>query len=119
MTVFGFCFIKSFQPPLQPAVGHLHGEFGVVVVRSTRGTFIKGHDNIRPYGPLYVYYIFRSEQMFTSINVGAKGGTLFFQFATSRERKHLETTTIGQDGTLPAIELVQTSGTFQSIHPWS
>ena len=57
--------------------------------------------------------------MLGTIDVTAKGDTLILQLAIARERKHLKPSTIGQNGTVPTIEFVQTSGFFYNVHAWT
>ena len=57
--------------------------------------------------------------MARAVDMRLKGHTFLLHLANTRERKHLKATTIGQNGAIPAIELMQSSNGFQHLQAWA
>ena len=54
--------------------------------------------------------------MLAAIDVAAEGHPLVSQFAVLGKGEDLEAAAVGQDGTVPPVELVQASGTLDDVH---
>ena len=54
--------------------------------------------------------------MLRAIDVTAEGDALLLQFAVRRKGEHLEASTIGENGTIPTVELVQATGSLNDVH---
>jgi hypothetical protein len=63
IAVFGGGFVETGDAAVEPAVGQLHGFFGVSVIGCARGTFVEGHDDVGSYAALGVHHVFRRKQM--------------------------------------------------------
>ena len=48
--------------------------------------------------------------------MASEGGALFLQLAILGKRKHLKAPAIGENGLIPCVEFVQSSGTFNNVH---
>ena len=54
--------------------------------------------------------------MFRAVDMAAEGAALLLDFAAVGQREDLETAAVGEQGALPAVELVQSAGGTQYLH---
>ena len=90
-----------------------------MVVALSWWTLVKGHHDIGTNDALCVHHVFWREDMLRTIDMAAKLTTLFLQLADARQREHLETTRVRQDGAVPRVELVQSASLAQDIESWA
>lgn len=55
--------------------------------------------------------------MLTPVDVAGKGGAFLRDLAPVRKAEYLVAATIRKDGPIPIHELVETTGSFHSLHP--
>lgn len=73
------------------------------------GTFVECHDDIGAEVLLNRNRFFRREAVRRTVNVTLEGHAVVVNFAGLRERENLKATRVGEHGTMPLHELVQTA----------
>ena len=114
-----FRLVEALHATLQPALGQPERVLGILVVALSWWTLVKGHHDIGTNDALCVHHVFWREDMLRTIDMAAKLTTLFLQLADARQREHLETTRVRQDGAVPRVELVQSASLAQDIESWA
>ena len=61
--------VEPGKAPVEPAMGKLHGCFGIIVFAAAGRAFIKSHDDIAADDALDIHHLLRTEQMFAAINM--------------------------------------------------
>ena len=100
-------------------MGALHRQLGVLIVSGARCTFIKCHHDIGTYATLDVHHPLRGKQVARTVDMRLKGNPLFLHLSYTRQRKHLEATTVGQYGTIPTIELMEPTRRLKYFQTWT
>ena len=93
--------------PLQPAQSSFAGSFGVFVGGGGLYTLVKGHGDIAAQVGLNLHRFLWSHKNFPSVDVGGKGDPFLFDFPQARQREHLKSAGIGEDGAVPVHEGMQ------------
>ena len=101
----------------QPAVRHVQGAGGVVVLAGPGRALVKRHDNVGPNHPLNVHHALGRKQMLAAVHVRAELHALFLNLPGVAERVHLVAARVGENGPVPAVELVQAAGRLQHLQP--
>ena len=91
----------------QPADGAVAACLGIIVLCGVLHTLIKGHGDGRAQVRLDLHTLFRAHEDPVSVQMGRKGHALFGDLAQLGQAEHLKSAAIGQDGAVPAGELVQ------------
>ena len=115
ITVETLLLVEMLAAALQPAMGHLHGVFGVAIIARVGRAFVKGHDDIAADGSLDIDGFFRREEVAGAVDMRLKGNALFFDLPVVTQRVNLVAAAIGQNGLVPAVEAVQPAGFFQHL----
>ena len=102
-------------PPVEPAASQRQRLFGIVIVGIARGTLVERHHDVRPDDALRIHHILGRKEVFRAVDVRTEVRPLFGELATVRQREDLEAAAIGENGTLPPVELVQPAGLVQDI----
>ena len=72
-------------------------------------TLVKSHGNGGAQVGLDLHTLFRPHEDAVAVQMGSKGHALFVDLAQFGQTEHLESAAVGQDGAVPAGELVQTA----------
>ena len=96
-----------------------HRGFGVVVFRRSGRTFVEGHHDVGPDASLDVHHFFGRKQMSRAVDVRLERHAFLLHLADARERKHLKPATVGQNGPVPAVELVQAACRLKDVQTWT
>ena len=81
VAVEGLGGVEAVDAAVEPAVGELHGVFGVAVVGLAGSALVEGHDDVGSDDTLYVHHPFGGEEVAAAVDVGAEGATLVGDFA--------------------------------------
>ena len=95
---------------VEPALGEAKALFRITVVAVARGAFIERHYDVGSDDTLRVYHVLRGEDVLGAVDVGAEFTPLLTQLADARQGEHLEAAGVGEDGTVPCVETMQTAG---------
>ena len=115
VSVEWFGFAESCNAAVEPPVCQLHGLLRITVVAVAGGAFVEGHHDVGADDALYVHNVLGGEKVFAAVDMAAEGATLFFYFSIFCQREDLETTAVGEQRPLPAVELVQAAGLAQYV----
>ena len=92
---------------LQPAGGSLAAGLGIIVLSRVLHALVKGHGNGGTQVCLDLHALFRAHEDAVAVQMGGKGHTFFGDLAQLCQAEHLKSAAVGQDGAVPAGELVQ------------
>ena len=98
----------GLETTLGPVVSPLHCDSAVLVVVGI-GTFIEGHDDVRAETLLNADGAFRREVVRRTVNVTLEGHAFVINLAGLRQRENLESARVGQHGTRPLHEAMQSA----------
>ena len=116
VAVAGLCVLEVLPAAGQPVVGQRQRLAGIVVVAGAWRALVQRHHDVTADGAFNVHHLLGGKQVLATIDVAAKGHALVGQLAVLGQREHLEAATVGEDGTVPAVELVQTPGALDNVH---
>ena len=81
-----------------------------MIVALSGRALVEGHDDVGSDDALGIYHVLRREDMLRTVDVGTELTSFFAQLADTRQRENLEAARIGQNGAVPSVELVQSTG---------
>ena len=93
----------------QPAGRAGAAVFGVLVGGGVLHALVKGHGDGRTQVGLDLHALLRPHKNAVTVQVGVEGNALLGDLAQLGQAEHLEPTAVGQDGTVPLSEFVQTA----------
>src|SRR5690606_15496900 len=100
---------------VEPAVGAVHGILCIAVIAGIGSTFIKGHDDVSPYGALYLHHIFGSEVVIGAVDMGFEPHPFLLDLAVGRKRIDLISTAVGKDISVPVHEFMKSPRLLQDV----
>ena len=95
----------AFQPPQRPFAGGL----GVVIGRGVFHAFVKGHGDVAAQIALDTHTLLRTHEDAVSVQVAGKRHALLLDLSQPCQREHLKAAAVGEDGAIPAHELMKSS----------
>jgi hypothetical protein len=84
-----------------------------------RWTVIQAHGYISSQSLLNFNGQFRTEEVFTSVNMRSEEDSVFVQIAQPRKAENLIPTAVGENWSVPPHEFVQSPHPFNHLHSWS
>jgi len=106
-----FFGLAEFGPDIAagfgPAEGAVDGGADIFLFRGPGRAFVEDHGNVRAEGSLDVHALAGAEENFGAVEVGAKGDAVVGDFAEFGEAENLEAAAVGEDGAVPAHELME------------
>ena len=110
-----FCLVETLHATLQPSLCKSQTFRSILIVALSRWTLVECHHDIGTNHAFGVHHILGCEDMFRAVNMTTELATLLSEFADTGEREHLKTTRVGQNRTIPGIELVQSTCLAEDI----
>ena len=107
--------VKARYTAVEPAVCPLHRLRGIGAIGCAGTTLVERHHDIGTYQALDIHHRFRSEKEFAAIDMTAELHALVGHLSQVGQREHLKATGVCQYRMIPALELVQATGTEQNI----
>ena len=101
----------------QPAHGALTAGLCIVVLGGVLHALIEGHGNGGTEIRLDLHALFRAHEDLVAVQMGMEGHALFGDVAQLGETEHLESAAVGEDGAVPAGELVQAAQLCHQLVP--
>ena len=109
--------LKGYLATFRPVQSELEGFLQILAAGRQGRTFVKAHDDIGANGFLNLHNLLRTKEMQAAVDMAAELHSLRRDLTQSRETHHLETTAIGEHGTVPTDEFVQASGGADQFVP--
>ena len=81
-------------------------------------TLVKRHHDVGTDAALDVHHPFRRKQVFAPVNVAPEGCAFFGDLPILSQTEHLVAPAVGQNGTVPIHELVQSTHFLQHLCAW-
>ena len=107
--------IETVYAAVKPTLSEAQAVARVGVVALSGRTLVERHDDVGTYYALRVHDVFGREDVFRAVDMRAELTPFLAKLPDARERKHLETARIGKDGTVPAVELMQSARSPQYL----
>ena len=115
VAVEGLGGVEAVDAAVEPAVGELHGVFGVAVVGLAGSALVEGHDDVGSDDTLNVHYPFGGEEVAAAVDVGAEGAALVGDFAVFGKRENLKAAAVGEQRAFPTVEAVEATGSAEDV----
>ena len=119
ISIQRICGIKMLHTSLQPLLCQSERFLCVLICGIARAALVKSHHNVGSDDTLRIHIVLRSEDMLRSVYVRTEYASVFSKFSDRAEGKHLESAAVGQDRTVPRLELMKSSGRLDDIKSWS
>ena len=119
IAIFGLRLVETLEATVEPALRQAQRLLCVVVVGVARATLVEGHDDVRADRALDIHHLLGREEVLRPVDVRAELGALLVQLAIVGKGEDLETTAVGQYGSLPTVELMQSADLFQDMSSWA
>ena len=116
VAISGLGVIEVLPAACQPVVGQRQRFAGVIIVTGAGRALVKCHHDVTADGALDVHHLLGREQVLAAVDVAAECHPFIGQLAVLGQREDLEAAAVGQDGTVPAVELVQSTGALDDVH---
>ena len=113
------CFLISLIATVEPSFGQSKRFLGIFIVRITRRTLIECHHDVGSDDALYLHHTFRSKQVLRAVDVATEGTSFFCNLAVFTQREYLEAARIGENRTIPSIELMQATCLLEHLKSWT
>src|SRR5882724_6509742 len=108
--------LKRFLRSLRPPQCQFHTAARLFLRRLTRCAFIKGHSDLGAERRLHLHRDLRRKKAKRAVDVRAKLGSCFRDFAESAQTPNLEAARVSQHCALPADEFVQTAARLDRFY---
>ena len=95
--------------PGQPAEGALAGLLHIVIGGGVFHALVKGHGNVGPQVGLDLHALLRPHKDPPAVDVGGEGHPLLPDLPPAGQGEHLKAAAVGEDGAIPAHELMKSS----------
>src|SRR5579871_3368163 len=99
--------LEAALAALGPAQGELHGMAGALAIGGILGALVEGHDDVGAESDLGGDRALRAEEMGGAVEVRAEGDAVLADLAQVAQAEDLEAPGVGQDGAVPAHEMMQ------------
>ena len=119
VTIERFGLIETLETTVQPALCHLKALLGILEVALSWRTLVESHHDVGTDDALCVHHVLWGKDMFASVDMRTELATFLSQLTDTGERENLETTTVGEDRTLPAIESMQAACCLHDLKSWT
>ena len=115
MTIERFGLVETLDTTVEPALGQSQGVLGILIVALARRTLIERHHDIGTDDTLGIHHVLRGEDMLGTVDMTTELASLLAQLSDTGQGEDLETTRVGQDRTVPCVELMQATGLTQGV----
>ncbi len=109
VAIEGFRFPEAFRIAFQPALREIEALAGVGMVGVAGTALVEGHADVGAYDALGIHIVFRSESMPAAVDMALEGAAFRSELAYGTQAEHLEAAAVGEDGTVPVLELVKSA----------
>ena len=111
--------VETATRALGPAQAQLHRITGYLLGSRVRRALVEDHRDVRIQRLLDAHRFLRRQKHLGAVDRRGKRHALLGDLALVRQREHLETTRVGEDGFVPANELVQATELLDDLQPRS
>ena len=115
VTIDRFGLVETLDTTVEPALGQSQGVLGILIVALARRTLVERHHDIGTDDTFGIHHVLRSEDMLGTVDMATELASLLAQLADACQGENLETARVGQDGTVPCVELMQATSLTQGI----
>ena len=119
IAIFGIRLVETLEATVEPALRQAQRLLRVVVVGVARATLVEGHDDVRTDRALDIHHLLGREEVLRPVDVRAELGALLVQLAIVGKGEDLETTAVGQYGSIPFHKFMKPTCFFNYILSWS
>ena len=107
--------VKPRDAAVEPSVGAVHRVLGVFLIRRTGAALVEGHHDVRTDLAFDVHDRFGGKEELAAVDMTAEPYAFFGHLTDVGEGKDLESAAVGEDGSVPSLEGMQSAGATEDV----